>query len=996
VSSWNPADGRSHPAATWRAATIRGVVRRASSPRFVGRVAELETLRRAFERARDDGDPTLVTVLGEAGVGKTRLVAEFVAGLPARVFAGACAMIGEDGPPYGPLLPALRAVGALPAGGDAAAVLISPTARAWFFQATVDRLELEARREPIVIVVEDLHWSDRATRDLLDFIVRCLPPTRLLLIATVRTDNLDRGHPVASFLAELSRHERVERVELGGIDQSASIDLLDGLLAGTAPHQGVDGLVTRAEGNPYFLEELASAAVRDGWLPSSIRDIVEERLSDVSRDVRAIVVAVAIADGPCDEAALAELTGIDAANVVELASMAVDRRLLAVDEAVEAYVLRHALIGEVVIGDTSPAERRQLHRAVAARLVRQPGQPDAARAAEIAHHLDRAGDIVNGLPASMVAAEAAERVFAYRDASRQWGRAIDQLDAIGSTPSPPVHLDELLERGAIAADRAGDADLATVRERRLLDRLATGGDRRARAASLGRLAVWLWNSGHSMEVHSTSTRAVAELDGLPVDRTSATVLATHARLLMVQSLLAEAIFVARQGIEASIAHAPELEASLRITLGAALGSNGSFDDGIAELRRGLQVARGAGLGDEIARAWLNLDYVYWADGRFRDALDAAVAGGDELRRLGLQSTFGGLLVVNTGEKLYELGEWDEARRRFDDVEIDRTDGVAGIAARASAADLAVGQGRFDEARRLLADGERIADGFESSAAVVNLARVEADLAAWEGRWADGMAEIDRAMRTITEDDRVIFTPRVAALGIRLLAEIAAVARLKRDGSVLADACARADALRAAIPMESPGSGPVPGQRVGRAYSLLADAERSRLDGAPERSDRRPDPWAAAAEAFDGLGAPYLAAYARFRQAEALLADRSGRRLAVTFLVGAHRVATRLGAAPLGAEIRLLARRARITLDPDIEAVPTSRDASAPKGLTDRELEVLRLVASGWTNRQIATELFITEKTAGLHVSNILAKLGVANRVQAADAARRLGVAGDLA
>jgi DNA-binding CsgD family transcriptional regulator len=937
-----------------------------------------------------------VTVLGEAGVGKTRLVAEFVTGLPARVFAGACAMIGEDGPPYGPLLPALRAIGALPAGGDAAAGLISPTARAWFFQATVDRLELEARREPIVIVVEDLHWSDRATRDLLDFIIRCLPPTRLLLIATVRTDNLDRGHPVASFLAELSRHERAERVELAGIDQSASIDLLGGLLAGTDAHQGVDGLVKRAEGNPYFLEELASAAARDGWLPSSIRDVVEERLSDVSRDVRAIVAAVAIADRPCDEAALGELTGFNAADIVELASTAVDRRLLAVDEAAEAYVLRHALIGEVVIADTTPAERRRLHRAVADRLVGQPGEPDAAWAAEIAHHLDRAGDIVNGLPASMAAAEAAERVFAYRDASRQWGRAIDQLDAIGSTPSPPVDLDELLERGAIAADRAGDADLAAVRERRLLDRLATGDDRRARAASLGRLAVWLWNGGHSMEVHSTSTRAVAELDGLPVDRTTATVLATHARLLMVQSFLADAIVVARQGIEASTAHAPELEASLRITLGAALGSNGSFDEGIAELRHGLQVARAASLGDEIARAWLDLDYVYWADGRFREALDAAVAGVDELRRLGLQSTFGGLLIVNAGEKLFELGEWDEARRRFDEVDVDRTDGVAGIAARASVADLAVGQGRFDEARRLLAEADRIAGEFESSAAIVALARVEAELAAWEGRWMDGIAEIDRALRTITADDRVIFMPRLAALGIRLLAEIAAVARLKRDDAVLADACARADALRAAIPTLSAGSGPVPGQRVGRAYTLLADAERSRLGGPPQRGDRGPDAWAAAAEAFDGLGSPYVVAYARFRQAEALLADRGERRLAITRLVGADRVASRLGAAPLLAEIRLLARRARITLDQGDEAVPTSRQASPPAGLTERELEVLRLVASGRTNRQIATELFITEKTAGLHVSNILAKLGVPNRVQAADAARRLGVAGDLA
>ena len=122
------------------------------------------------------------------------------------------------------------------------------------------------------------------------------------------------------------------------------------------------------------------------------------------------------------------------------------------------YRLKHPLIGEVVVQNATPTERHRLHRSVADQLRRERGEPDAERAAAIAHHFDRAGDVVEGLPASIAAAEAAERVFAYREASRQWGRAIEQFDAIAASRAPAVDLNGLLERGAIAADRAGESD----------------------------------------------------------------------------------------------------------------------------------------------------------------------------------------------------------------------------------------------------------------------------------------------------------------------------------------------------------------------------------------------------------------------------------------------------------------------------------------------------------------------------------------------------------
>jgi DNA-binding NarL/FixJ family response regulator len=171
--------------------------------------------------------------------------------------------------------------------------------------------------------------------------------------------------------------------------------------------------------------------------------------------------------------------------------------------------------------------------------------------------------------------------------------------------------------------------------------------------------------------------------------------------------------------------------------------------------------------------------------------------------------------------------------------------------------------------------------------------------------------------------------------------------------------------------------------------LLAKAELSRLEGASA-----PERWQTAAEAWERLGRPFDAAYARFRQAEALLAARAPRAEVQETLQAAHAAAVRLGATPLRRELELLAQRGRIRLEPPAEpavAKPEAPSAAASLGLTPREAEVLALVAAGRTNRQIGHELFITEKTASIHVSRILAKLGVTGRGEAAAVAHRLGL-----
>ena len=209
------------------ASTISAVGRRYASSRFVAREPEMAALAGAFARA-DAREPSMVLITGDAGIGKTRLVTEFLATLDARVLAGTCAPIGDDGPPYGPLLGALRDFGALPTEAAGAAEG-GQVGRARLLEAVLNRLESESTHRAIVVVVEDLQWSDRSTRDLLDFCIRCLPPSRVLFVGTVRTDELERDHPILPFLVEISRQPRMQRIDVGALDADAAAELVSAM-----------------------------------------------------------------------------------------------------------------------------------------------------------------------------------------------------------------------------------------------------------------------------------------------------------------------------------------------------------------------------------------------------------------------------------------------------------------------------------------------------------------------------------------------------------------------------------------------------------------------------------------------------------------------------------------------------------------------------------------------------------------------------------------------
>jgi DNA-binding CsgD family transcriptional regulator/tetratricopeptide (TPR) repeat protein len=442
----------------------------------------------------------------------------------------------------------------------------------------------------------------------------------------------------------------------------------------------------------------------------------------------------------------------------------------------------------------------------------------------------------------------------------------------------------------------------------------------------------------------------------------------------------EAIAIARQvGARAEEGHALN-------TLGCDLGYLGDPASAVAHLVAARRIAEEVGDLDDLARAYLNLSELLARPlNRLDEALELAREGIDLSRRVGLAGDYGVSLQTNAADVLFGLGRWEEAAAVLHDAEDRNPIEMAAIDVHQCRAKLHVGRGSYDEAVEHLEAARRLMIKTVDPQYRAELRTREAELALWQGRPADARAAATAGLRELTDTDDVWFVGPLLWLGAWAEADAAAERLPDRErsdsGRIGHELLARAREIAAA---GERGDVFVPAATA--AYALLCEAELDRLErgGDPER-------WQCAAEAWDALGRPFPAAYARWRQAEALLGRRRAREGAEV-LVAAHAAAERLGAAPLARELTLLARRARVELvnGPPPEAAE-AEDPAMRLGLTRREREVLGLVAGGLTNREIAQALFVTEKTAGAHVSSILGKLHVRSRVEAATTAQRLGL-----
>ncbi len=998
---------------------------RFSCPTFVGRAVELGRLDVA--RGRAAAGPAVVVVGGEAGVGKTRLVDEFARRCRAegtRVLIGGCIELGEEGVPFAPVIQALRTMlrtleperarrwighshtdlarlmpelGGPPAGDGQAVGPELTSAQGRLFELLLDLLERLAAEQPTVLVVEDLHWADQSTRDLLGFLVRGLRRSGLLLVLTYRADELHRRHPLRPFLAELERIGWVERVVLDRFDRTELIAQLTGILEESPDANLVDDVFERGQGNPFFTEELvaASAAGLGGQLPPTLRDTLMARIETLPDRTQHVLRVAATAGREVEHDVLAAVADLPEAELFDALRQAISAYVLVPDNEREAYAFRHALVQEAVYGDLLPGERVQLHAAYATTLAAREdcgGCDQASAAAELAHHWYAAHDLDRALPAAVRAGLAAERVYAHAEAQRQFERALELWERAPAV-QPDLGLDrvDLLGRAAEAAFRVGGADRAVALVRTALKQVDAEVEPLRAGVLTARLADFLRSSGRQ-GAFAVFDEAVRLVPPGPPTPERAQVLASLGQALMLKprfeqarAVCEEAIAVARStGARAAEGHALD-------TLGVVLAHLGDTAAGLAHLEEALRIAEdlhenhGFDI-DDMLRAHANLCDLFDLTGELERAAAMALHGADVAHQHGLERSFGTWLAADASAVLIKLGRWDEAGERlYDTLPRTTSGGLVAINLYQTLATLEVGRGELDLAVEHLHSALRLFEKvFVGAQHIGPLYREQAGVAVWQARHADARSAVATGLSACLGVDGTRYAASLYPVGLRAEADAAERARARHAEDE------EADARQAAVELLDGAHALVtPWGLEFEAHLATCEAEWTRVVGEPD-----PQRWQSTVDAWDKAGQPYPAAYARWRLAEALLAARVDREEAARALRDAHAIAAQLGARPLRHELEQLARRSRIELAGGPDGQGPSRltsEAAGGFGLTRRELEVLRLVADGRSNRQIAEKLFISAKTASVHVSNILAKLDVSSRVEAAAVAHQLAL-----
>ena len=691
---------------------------------------------------------------------------------------------------------------------------------------------------------------------------------------------------------------------------------------------------------------------------------------------------------PLGEDVLAAITGLEAGTVRRGLRELAAARLLAEDTTGGGHRPRHALLGEAVAAGLLPGERAVLNER-AARALAAAGDP--ALAAEVAGHWQAAGRPAEELPARVAAAEAAERVFGYAQAAAHWQRASElglaQPDAAAATG---IDVPRLSVRAIDAFFRAGDSVRAGLVAEEAYRRFAGDADPATAAVVRHRAAVVRANDAPAAGL-PLMEEALRLFEQAPPSFDHADALLDYASifLLFAEGRVQASVAALDQALEiAEAVGATALIARILPVIAEGAFVRGQVEEGFAALERGWALARAAQDGPALVRLAINESDALLKLAQLQNAADVALRGLDIAQQASLEAwEMAGVVAANASEALLALGRTAAAAALIDPLttmppdrdrwlahvncaEIDLLRGDTGAAA-----------GRWQLIYASPAHRSRVDFAYESAPRA-------AEAMLWAGRPGDALRETRRALALYKVPDLTILSGRLLAAGMRACADLAGQARARRDQPAADDAADAADGLAAwvermdGLPFtDHPYVATIPAERA------TWDAERTRVAGPGD-----PGAWDGAAKAWQDLSYPHRAGYAWWRQAQALLDAGQPAAAAAGPLRSALAAAD--GHVPLLDQIRTLAERARIPLQPpsaDEPGAPPPAQVLTRYGLTDRELTVLRLLAAGRTNPQIGAELYISASTASVHVSNILRKLGVSGRVQAAAIAERAGL-----
>ncbi len=979
---------------------------RVTSASFIGRERELDRLEAALADARG-GRPTIAFVAGESGVGKSRLLTEFGARAVAagcRPLGGECIELGGDELPYAPLAAAIRP---LARAGDPVLALISENARCELarlapelgdappvradegegesqrrlFEALLELIDSLGREQPVVFWLEDLHWADSSTRAFCAFLARSVRDERLLAVLTYRPDELSRRHPMRPLLAELERGALSTRIELEPFAHDEVEAQLADILGGEPDREVVERVLARSEGNPLFTEELLASGLDGRGGPSpTLRDALLLRLEGLTPTAQRVTRALAVA-GRIDDATLSTVTAIEIASLRSALREAVDARVIDVDSE-SRFGFRHALLREVIYDDLLPGERADAHRDLAEAL-EERSDPDGGPwiSAAIAHHYHQAGDQPAALRTAVVAAAESRRARAHGEAAALLDRALGLWPRVeGAERLAGDDYAGILIRAARDRYLAGEDGRAVALLQRARELIDPAAEPLRLAAVLGELASGQWSQGHAGHARETLAEALALVPDEPTAE-RAVLLDHQVRFTMLRGRFSEVEELAAQALaDAGATGVESTRASVLNRLGSARFGLGDYERGEQAFGEALADARAQDSSDDLGTALSNYaDALNWA-GRSAEAiemLEREMAGFDPVERVARW------LRIQRAEIEFELGNWEQAAELLPHRErLPR--GTALAHADLQIAELALGEGRLEVAGEAVAEAEGLlAHSVEPQfIALVGVLRARLELRRRE--LGASRAAIEAALDRIefcTEDASRI--ARVAAAGVAIEAEIAERSRDLGDPDAEREALARLELMLARVEAAVEDlPNPV---EVARLASARAEAARGWGESSREL-------WAEAASRWTDLERPYPAVEAQRREAEVALED--GDREGAAAIAGeALAGALQLGSQWLADEVEGLIARGRLR----VEAVPTADaeslagDEPNPFELTDRERQVLTLVATGATNREIGAQLYMAEKTASVHVSRILGKLNVRSRTEAAALAHRQGL-----
>ncbi|GLY33377.1 LuxR family transcriptional regulator [Kineosporia sp. NBRC 101731] len=1078
-----------------------------SAAPFVARVGQLERLRELLTLARS-GTATGVIIGGDAGVGKTRTlteIAEHAAATGFQVLTGRCVDLGMGSLPYLPFAEALsqplrwgerdseekgrmaeviRQVSAERQGlaqivGSAIEVIPRSVG-----EAGLDRLALfesvthvlgriGSEVAPLLLILEDLHWADASTRDLVRFLFSRLGPDRLLVLASYRADDLHRRHPLRPLVGELVRLPRVEQMDLPPLSDRELGQLLAGVNGAPVKPALLRRIVRRSAGNPYYAQELLAAG-DDGRLPEGLTDLLLDRLEQLSDPAKKVVrLASVLGSARIDDALLRvvisgpDIRGSLTADEAESALREAIAQQVLVPEELDRYRFRHALLQEAIYSDLLPGERVRLHKNVADYLRPLIGTPGARGiAAEVARHSLAANDMPSALNASLQAAWFAACGNAPAEALEHYEQALQLWDVV-----PDDQRAEDVARSTVslrAADVASDAGRYT----RAVDLAATAteeaeadGDTTAAARARATLSLHLYQADRPREAHSCAVQVINDLAG---DRAPSPARAMAWGIVARVRLAADprdAMKAVNQALaESEPLGMTALQVELLTTQAVAEGVLGRDEESARSFRLARAATELSGDTAATVRVIYNLAINHLdagdLDAGIADLLAAIeVADSNGLTASPYGSNARSLLITtfwHTGQVERALGviRPDEGASRLplSLVSYLRLYELPVLAAR-------------DPEQVLRADEWLVITDDSWERQLLHSARAEA--MTWLGKWEEAAVQARRALDYVLREAEPWLLSGIA-IDVRAVSALA-------DGAVRARELGDAETERSALADieyfledgRTRGRLGLPRRGVmgpeGKAWLLRLELEWARARAADETAG-----WIELAETFEGVSV-YEVARARWRAAQLLLRENH-RAEACEQILAAHDRALRLGAAPLLRELEHLALPAGLSLGgatggtdtnsqdrqnyralhdgelrgesagrqdrsdlqdrPDLQAGgpyggSAARPASGNTGvsgsggtgpatfpqpgssggpaasaddapitaptLTPREHEVMSLVAAGLTNRAIGERLFISEKTASVHVSNVLAKLGASGRAEAVAIMGRLGL-----